>query len=140
LEEVKRCPYCGEEILIAAKKCKHCGEWLNDNVPAARIAVARKSVAENNNGQSQTVIVNKIERRSNGIGTAGFVLALIAFILCWVPVVDWILWVLGFVFSFVGIFRRPRGLAIAGFVISLIGLIVLIVVIGAIAAVLGGAL
>jgi hypothetical protein len=26
--ETKNCPYCGEEILAAAKKCKHCGEWL----------------------------------------------------------------------------------------------------------------
>ena len=23
------CPYCGEEILATAKKCKHCGEWLD---------------------------------------------------------------------------------------------------------------
>lgn len=28
-QETKRCPYCGEEILAVAKKCKHCGEWLN---------------------------------------------------------------------------------------------------------------
>lgn len=27
---MKQCPYCGEEILIAAKKCKHCGEWLEN--------------------------------------------------------------------------------------------------------------
>lgn len=26
----KCCPYCGEEILANAKKCKHCGEWLVD--------------------------------------------------------------------------------------------------------------
>lgn len=25
----KVCPYCGEEIMAAAKKCKHCGEWLD---------------------------------------------------------------------------------------------------------------
>jgi hypothetical protein len=24
----KQCPFCGEEILSTAKKCKHCGEWL----------------------------------------------------------------------------------------------------------------
>ncbi len=24
----KQCPFCGEEILPTAKKCKHCGEWL----------------------------------------------------------------------------------------------------------------
>lgn len=28
MEQTKRCPYCGEEILTVAKKCKHCGEWM----------------------------------------------------------------------------------------------------------------
>ena len=27
-EETKKCPYCSEQILRTAKKCKHCGEWL----------------------------------------------------------------------------------------------------------------
>jgi len=26
--DTKQCPYCGEEVLAVAKKCKHCGEWL----------------------------------------------------------------------------------------------------------------
>ena len=29
MSDTKNCPYCGEEILDAAKKCKHCGEWLD---------------------------------------------------------------------------------------------------------------
>lgn len=28
----KNCPYCGKEILIKAKKCKHCGKWLNNEI------------------------------------------------------------------------------------------------------------
>lgn len=28
MESKKHCPFCGEEILSTAKKCKYCGEWL----------------------------------------------------------------------------------------------------------------
>ena len=28
MEDKKKCPYCGGEIKAVAKKCKHCGEWL----------------------------------------------------------------------------------------------------------------
>ena len=34
---MKRCPYCGEEILAVAKKCKHCGEWLKQDSPDASV-------------------------------------------------------------------------------------------------------
>lgn len=84
----------------------------------------------------QTIIINQTEKKSNGVGTAGFILALVAVFLGWVPVLGWILWLLGLIFSFVGVFKQPRGLAIAGLVISLIGIILLIAVFGAI---LGGA-
>lgn len=32
-DETMRCPYCREEILAVAQKCKHCGEWLNSESP-----------------------------------------------------------------------------------------------------------
>lgn len=34
-EETKICPYCGEQILKVAIKCKHCGEWLDENYQEA---------------------------------------------------------------------------------------------------------
>lgn len=82
----------------------------------------------------QTVIINQIEKKSNGLGTAGFVLALISLFLGWIPVFGWIMWVLGLIFSFIGIFKSPRGLSIAGLVISLIGFILLLVVFAGIGA------
>lgn len=86
-------------------------------------------------GSQQTVIIQQApEKASNGLGTAGFILALLALVFCWVPVLDWILWILGLVFSLIGVFKAPRGFAIAGLVISLFVLILLILVFGAIAA------
>lgn len=69
--------------------------------------------------------------QKNGMGTTGFVLALLGLIFCWVPVLDWILWILGLIFSIIGVFRKPKGLAIAGLVISFIFLILITVVLGA---------
>ena len=86
------------------------------------------------NQAGQTVIINQTEKKSNGVGTAGFVLALIAVFLGWVPVLGWIIWLLGLILSFVGVFKQPKGLAIAGLVISLIGIILLLTVFGAILA------
>jgi len=87
-----------------------------------------------NNGQNvQTVFVQK---KSNGVGVAGFVLALIALFLGWVPVLGWILWVVGLILSFVGVFKKPKGLAIAGLIISFIGILMILLVFGAL---IGGA-
>ena len=84
--------------------------------------------------QGQTIIV---ERQSNGVGTAGFVLAVVTFFLGWIPVLGWILWLLGLILSSIGMSKQPRGLAIAGFIISLISLVFLIFVMGIIAAFIG---
>jgi hypothetical protein len=72
------------------------------------------------------------EQLKNGIATAGFVLALVALFLGWIPVLGWIIWLLGLIFSSVGLAKakkvkgKGKGLAIAGLVISLIGIAVLL--------------
>ena len=82
----------------------------------------------------QLSVINNIQQsKSNGLGTAGFVLALISFLFCWVPGVNWVVWFLGAIFSIIGCFKEPRGLAIAGTIISFIDIIILISLIGAIA-------
>ena len=52
--------------------------------------------------QNQTVVVN--QSSSNGIGTAGFIMAVLGLVFSWVPIVNFILWILGLLFSFIGLF------------------------------------
>lgn len=84
----------------------------------------------------QTVIVNTVvEKKGNGCGVAGFVLALLSFVLSWTGPVGWVVWFIGALCSFIGLFRKPRVFAIIGFVISFIDLFVLIAVVGALTAI-----
>lgn len=160
-EYAPTCPACGEVINKAPQKkvfCKHCGAEMAENMkfcpscggsqlPAAVNNAQQQPVQQpmqqpmqqpyaaqaNNTAQtnSTTVVVNS-EHRSNGIGTAGFVFAIISIFVCWVPVLDLIIWFLGALFSFIGLFKKPRGLAIAGFILSFIGIIILVTVFGSI--------
>jgi hypothetical protein len=94
---------------------------------------------QNSGENRQTIIIQNQPSKSNGIGTAGFVLALAALVLVWAPFLNSILWLLGLVLSAIGVFRQPRGLAIAGLCISLIGLIILFAFVGLFAAGAAGA-
>ena len=94
---------------------------------------------QNSGENRQTIIIQNQPSKSNGIGTAGFVLALVTLVFCWAPFLNGILLLLGLVLSAIGVFRQPRGLAIAGLCISLIGLIILFAFVGLFAAGAAGA-
>lgn len=73
----------------------------------------------------------------NGMAITGMVLAICAVVVSWLPGVNFVCWLLGLVFSIVGLRNANRGapyrgMAIAGLVISLAGivLIIILVVIG----------
>ncbi len=122
------CRYCGCKILPNSAFCSACGKPLNNTgVPAQPVYASQQPQQAN----QTTVIVN--ERKSNGIGTAGFVFALLGIILSWVPVVSFVIWFLGLLFSIIGLFKAPRGFAITGFLLSIIGIIIIIAIFGYIA-------
>lgn len=79
-----------------------------------------------------------VEKRKNGIGTAGFVCSLIALCICWVPIIGqtlgWILNTLGLIFSIIGVAKRnvQKGLAIAGLIIACVTILILIIALVAI--------
>jgi hypothetical protein len=121
------CSNCGTPIKEGAQFCEYCG--------AAAGEAGNVQQTPSNVPYIPNVYVNpQPVRQSNGLGTAGFVLALVTIFCCWIPGVGWFTWFLGLLFSFIGLFKSPKGLAIAGFILSLIDLIILIVVVGAIAA------
>lgn len=71
------------------------------------------------------------QRETNSMGTAGFVLSIITVIIGWLPYFGWAIWLMAVVFSCIGMSRRPRGLAIAGLIITMalpLLLIILIVI------------
>ena len=71
---------------------------------------------------AQTNLVREQRYKSNGLDTAGFIISLLGLLLSWVPVLGWILWLVGALLSLIGIFKSPRGLAITGLILSLITL------------------
>ena len=75
-----------------------------------------------------------MEKQKNGLGVAGFVLAIIGLVFSWVPVLGWIVWALGLIFSFIGVFKKPRVLPIIGLALSFVDIIVLTVLVGALLA------
>ena len=95
-------------------------------------------MSEEKNEKSQTIIINQPENKRNGLGIAGFILALLGLFFSWIPVFGWIIWTVGLILSSIGVFKKPRGLAISGLVISIIVITLNLLIFGAIAAAVSG--
>lgn len=141
------CKYCGKGLQPDAAFCSACGKAQNNvtiQQPSAQIMQQpvvqhpyvvsayqqpQPVVAPNVSTNTTTVVVEG--GKSNSMGIAGFIIALLGLIFCLVPIVNLLLWFLGLVFSFVGLFKAPRGMAIAGFVLSFVIIFIIIATMGA---------
>ena len=141
LEKKKvHCPICQEEIDADEETCPYCHEKVN--APAAPPAPT-------------PTIVTVESKKSNTIGTIGCVLAFISLVfvlLCYlfagneydeirmfffadgivaaaaaISVIWFIIWLLGTLLSFIGMFKNPNGGAICGFVVSISTLMIALI-------------
>ena len=63
----------------------------------------------------------------NGLGVAGFVVALVGFLLTLIPlirIVGAIVCLVGFILALIAVFKKPRGLAIVGIILAIAGCVI----------------
>ena len=63
----------------------------------------------------------------NGLGVAGFVVALVGFLLCLVPlirIVGAIVCAIGFILALIAVFKKPRTMAIIGLLLAIAGCVI----------------
>lgn len=93
------------------------------------------SMSENNITITNAPAGSNYNGPSNGIAVAGFVCALCSLFMFWLPGVNVALWILGVVFSGIGISKankegaQYKGLAIAGLVIALVPTALLLILV-----------
>jgi len=83
--------------------------------------ITTSQVGQNMNPQD---IIIQQEGVYYGIGLAGFILSVAGLILCWIPILSWLLIISSFIMSVVGMFRKPKTMAVIGTILS--GLIIVI--------------
>ncbi len=129
--KTKACAFCGEQILLAAIKCKHCGEMLEPAVRTARNVGQQRAPAVHPASASRTA-PQKPKRGSSSLAMSSVLLAVLAFLFCWVPqlgIVSILVALLALLIGGLGLaiarFRSPAGVgfSLAGILLSVVSLV-----------------
>lgn len=87
--------------------------------------------------QTTQVAEQPVVKAKNGLGLAGFIIAIVGLVLCWIPILGTLLlfvaWVLSVIGLIIGIVKKKKiVLAIIGLALSTIGYIVAAVVLASV--------
>lgn len=91
----KECPYCSEEILLKAVKCKHCGEIVDAALRAAEEAKQFAFQTIGSGGSSSSAAASTTVVVNSGRGFPHFLHLILTIFTCgfWFPI-----WVLHYIF------------------------------------------
>lgn len=135
------CPKCGKQVSEQDTICPYCNAVLptveqTESQPQTEVQnqTVQQTSQQGANSTQQPIFINVPTNKSNSLGLAGMILAILGIFLGWIPVLGWIIWFLGVIFSVVGVLKSPRGFAIAGLVISFVWLIIFVFIVGSIGA------
>lgn len=75
-----QCPFCSEEILATAKKCKHCGEWLGGPPPRVLQAGIPQAGSADARAVSKGIKLHEQARAKLGVmGCLGYIVGCVVF-------------------------------------------------------------
>lgn len=153
---MKRCAFCGGMLQDDYKICPYCGSGAENAVPVQR-AGEGNTPAGNYPYQPPAGVPQNMQlyvqppapvpqnmqpyvqppapvplKPSNGVGVAGMVIGIIAYVFCAVPVFGFVLSLIGVILSGTGLSRmahcRLNGCAIAGIILSIFALMISLIV------------
>lgn len=126
------CPSCGQKIAVAGQFCNNCGCKLvctqANSEAISNVDVGYNNNYNNYNNYNKCNSLENDNNYTNGMGIAGFVIALVSWFFC-CGSLSW----LGLIFSIIGLNNAKRhndsgkGISIAGLTISIIGLLILLI-------------
>ena len=114
---MKQCNFCGAMLSDETIQCPFCGANVETS---STVYVVQQPVRAYSGVQANTKPMNKL-------GLAGMILGILSYAFSWVPVLGFLLGLIGVCLSGVAMsvraYCRLNGFAIAGLVLSIIGLV-----------------